>query len=251
MAKRTVLDMTQGILSEMGSDSVNSISDTIEATSVAEVLRQVYFELIDEMDLPTNRKLVSLEGLSDTTKPTHMRIPENVSSVKWVKYDTRNSVSGNKAYSTMHYMIPSDFVTLVNSRPSTDTVNYQVVQYDSNIPLIVGKTHHPTYWTSFDDEYIIFDSYKSSLDSTLQSSKSMCEVEFRPTFTLSDTFIPDLPENLFNNLYTQALTRCIANHKMQINPKAEQSERRFRIRAQRNKWRVKRATDSGPNYARK
>ena len=251
MPKRTVLDMTQGILSEMGSDSVNSISDTIEATSVAEVLRQVYFELIDEMDLPTNRKLVSLEGLGDTAKPTHMRIPENVSSVKWIKYDARTGVSTNKNYRDIKYMAPDEFVTLVTSRPSTDTTNYMVVQYDANIPLVIGVKDSPTYWTSFDDEYVIFDSYDEDVDSTLQSSKSICEVEYRPTFTLSDTFIPDLPENFFNNLYTQALTRCIANDKQQLNPKAEQAERRFRIRAQRNKWRSKRAGDTGPDYSRK
>lgn len=251
MAKRTVLDMTQTILSEMGSDSVNSISDTIEATGVAEVIRQVYFEIIDEMDLHTNRKLVSLEGLGDLAKPTYMRIPENVSSVKWVKYDVRTDVAGNKAYQTISYLSPDEFITMVNSRPSTDTTNYQVIQYDTDIPIIVGVKSAPSFWTSFDDEYIVFDSFDEDVDSTLQSSKSICEVEYRPTFTLSDTFIPDLPENFFNNLYTQALTRCIANNKQQLNPKAEQAERRFRIRAQRSKWRSNRVGDSGPNFSRK
>jgi hypothetical protein len=234
----------------MDSDSVNSISDTIEATSVAEVVKQVYLDIIDEMGLPVNNKLVALEGLGDSTKPTHMHIPDDVSLIHWIKYDTRTDVAGNKVYNEIGYMTPQNFVSMVNVRPSTDTVNYQVVQYDSNVPLIIGKKHAPTAWTSFDDEYIIFDSYDSSVDSTLQSSKSIISANYRPTFTLTDTFIPDLPENLFSLLYTQALSRCFANQKQQLNPKVERQESRMRVRAMRNRWRQSRSTFDGPNYAR-
>lgn len=248
---RTLLDLTQTILSEMVSDSVNSISDTIEATSVAENIRQVYLEMIDEYELPSNRKLVALEGLGDTSKPTHMRMPENVSSLKWIKYDTRTDVTANRSYATIHWMEPSDFVEYVNGRPSTDTTNYQVVQYDSNIPLIIDKRNGPSYWTSFDDEYIIFDAFDSDVDSTLQSSKCICEVEFRPTLALTDTAVPDLPQNLENVLFIRALNRSFVGRKGQVNPKTEQVERRMNIRAQRRKWRSNRLADTGPNYSRK
>ena len=248
---RTLLDLTQTILSEMTSDSVNSISDTIESTSVAEIIRQVYLEMVDEMDLPSNRKLVALEGLGDTAKPTHMRIPENVSEVKWVKYDKRTTVSGNKDYRDITWIDPNTFVTMVNARPSTDTTNYQVVQYDANIPLVIDKRNGPNYWTSFDDDYVVFDAYDNDVDSTLQSSKSIADVEFRPSLSLTDAAIPELPDNLQNTLYLRALSRAMADRKNQINPKVEQSERRMNIRAQRIKWRAQRLTDTGPNYSRK
>jgi len=38
MAKKTVLDMVQDILSDMESDEVNSISDTTEALQVAQII---------------------------------------------------------------------------------------------------------------------------------------------------------------------------------------------------------------------
>jgi len=39
--KSTVLDMTQSILSGLGSDEVNSISDTTESLQVAEVINKL------------------------------------------------------------------------------------------------------------------------------------------------------------------------------------------------------------------
>src|SRR5690606_26559721 len=116
--------------------------------------------------------------------------------------------------------------------------------------LIIGKTAAPQYWTSFDDKYIVFDSYDTGVEATLQSSKSIVYAEFRPNFILDDDFIPVLPDNLTNTLYIQCLNRCYAAFKETLNPKTERQESRMRIRTQRNKWRHRRQTESGPNYGR-
>ena len=251
MAKRTLLDMTQSILESMDSDSVNSISDTVEATQVANAIKRTYLELMTEMDLPFKNDLVNLEGLGDTTKPTHMRIPELCQQIFWIKYDTRNSVSGDKVYSDIRYLEPAAFVAHCNGRPSTDTTNYLVVQYNANSPLVIDKKNAPTYWTSFDDEYVVFDAYDSDVDSTLQSSKVLSHGAVSPNLTVANTTIPDLPENLFPLLYAQSEALCHALYRQTINPKAERSENRLRVRSMRNKWRESRMTDQGPNYGRR
>lgn len=250
MPKRTLLDLVQGILTETNGDQVNSISDTLEATDVANVVRQKYFDIIDEMDLPVNFQLISLEGLGDVTKPTHVRIPENVGQIQWIKYDTRTSNLLQKHYIDLTYRTPQEFVTLVNGRSSIDTTNYQIVQQDSNIPLIIGKLLGPTYWTSFDDEFIVLDSYNNAVDDTIQSSKNICYASTRPVFTLVDSFVADLPENLFGLLYAQSKATCFADFKETLNPKAERDESRLRVRSQRNKWRQSRMTHVGANYGR-
>lgn len=250
MADRTLLDIVQGILGEMVSDEVNSISDTLEATSIANVVRQVYLEMVDEFDLPAEKTLRALTGLGDVTKPTHMKLPQEVSLVEWIKYDVRIDPAANKAYRDITFKDPLDFVTMINLRPSTDTTNYQVVQWDANVPLIVGRRVGPTYWTSFDDNYIVFDSYNENVDSSLQSAKTICEVEVRPVFLLDDEFVPALPENLINVLYIQALARCMVDFKDRVNPKVEQKESRMRVRTMRNKWRQGRQQYLGPDYGR-
>jgi hypothetical protein len=251
MAKRTLLDITQGILSGMDSDEVNSISDTVESLQVANLVRRVYFDLVDDLELPHTSDIISLESLADPAKPTHMRMPEAVSRIEWIKYDARLEVADAKAYRDMKWMHPYDFIGFSTARDSTDTTNNLVVQYSANITLVIDKIQAPTYWTSFDDEYIVFDSYDLALEANLQASKTLCGAAIRPTFTLTDTFIPDLPENLFSLLYAQSEAMAHVFVKQFANPKADLMEHRLRVRAQRNKWRQKRMVYVGPDYGRK
>jgi hypothetical protein len=251
MAKYTLLEMTQRILSNMDSDEVNSISDTIESEQVAEVVRQAYFDLVDEHDLPSNGDLVNLTGLGNTAKPTHMLIPESTLQVKWIKYDCRQETTDPISYKDIKYLDPKDFIELCNSRDSTDTTNNKVVQYNADTPIVISKIAGPTHWTSIDDEYIVMDSYDSDVDTTLQSSKCMSFGYTRPEFILADTTIPDLPENLFTYLLAKAEATCFSNFKQMVNPKAEQREGRMRIRSQRNKWREARMLNEGYNFGRK
>lgn len=251
MAQLTLLQIVQDILGEMDGDAVNSISDTIESQSIASVVRQTFYDIVEEMDIPGRQTLGSLEGLGDVSRPNVMQIPSNVNKVLWIKYDIRADVSSDKRYSNITYKNPLEFVEYVNYRPSTDTTNYQVVQWDSNVPLIIRKTHYPEYWTSFDDDLIVFDGYDSNVDTTLQASKSICQLQVSPTLVLADNSVPDLPNNLNRLLYTQALARCCADFKAQLNPKHERNENRFRVRSQRNKWREGRMVKSGPDYGRK
>lgn len=251
MAKRTILDMTQDILSKMNSDSVNSIGDTEEATQVAEIVRSCYYDIIEVYDLPHTKELFSLDGMANVNRPATMKLPENISKVLWVKYDTRIDVNHSKNYTDIKFLTPYDFVSYCNARPSTDTATYQTVNPHTNISVVIDKTHAPTFWTSFDDEHIEFDSFDSGVENTMHASKTICEGFRRPTFTLTDTFTPDLPENLFSLLEAQAEAACFAYHKQTMNPKSEERERRHRIRAQRSKWRTKRPLLETPDYGRK
>lgn len=251
MAKRSLLNMVQGILSAMDSDEVSSISDTMEAQQVARIIEDTYWDLVDEHDLPHTCDIFSLEGLADPTKPTHMRLPQNVSKIEWIKYDRRLSSYDPKTYQTITYMEPLEFVERLASRDTTDTSNYLEVPYKNNINLTIYNNSPPTFYTMFDDEYVIFDSWLDSLDTTLVASKTLCYGNLRPSFVSEDDdFVPDLPEQLFANLYNEAMSRSMNLWKQSVLPKVEQSASRMRVRAQRNKWRQT-MLHKGPDYGRR
>jgi hypothetical protein len=250
MASRTVLELVQDIITETGGDEVNSISDTIEAGDVATILRQVYSEIVDEYSLPSTRTIQALTGLGDVARPNMMQIPEGSYDIQWIKYDNRTSFGANKDYQPIKYLSPEEFVTLVNSRPSTDTTNYTVVQWDSNVPLVIHKKLGPQFWTSFDDDLIVFDAYNTTVESTLQSSKSIVYVETRPSLTVADDFIPDLPENLENLLYIKTLNRVLSTDDI-VKPGLMRQESRSEVRTQRNKWREGRQIYNTNNFGRK
>lgn len=250
MAKMTLLEIVQDILNDMDSDNVSDIAETVESEQVASIVRRTYFNLMDELDLPHTAGLVKLTASGTTARPTHMSMPDNISKLLWVKYDVREAVSDPIAYRTIKYMEPYDFITMLSSRDSTDTTNVQSVSDPSGVTLLIGKVNAPSYWTSLDDETIIFDSYDSALDSTLQNSKTLCHAYLRPTWTHTNAAIPDLPENLFSLLVAEARASCFALLKGQPNPKAELTARRFRIRSQRNRWRENGELHT-PDYGRK
>jgi hypothetical protein len=73
------------------------------------------------------------------------------------------------------------------------------------------------------------------VDATLQQSKTQAFLEYGPTFTQADTFVPDLPANLEALFYRTVENTAYALFKQTVNPKLEVKERRLRVRAQRNK----------------
>src|SRR5258705_4723346 len=88
--KRTLLDMTQSILSSLSSDEVNSISDTTESLQVAEIIRTTYFNMISRLGVVNHKQLIQLDPSLDPTMPVLMYIPQGISNIEWLKYFDSN-----------------------------------------------------------------------------------------------------------------------------------------------------------------
>lgn len=233
MAKLTLLEMTQSILSAMDSDSVSSIDDTVESVQVADTIREVYEEMMSSRDWPFLMTLSSLEGLGNVSYPTKMRIPEGVNKLFWVKYDKTD----------VEYLPPKLFIDMLDQRSGTDI--------DSNGYCL---SRNPLYWTSVDDNYVLFDSINQSVDTTLVSSKCQCYCVRVPTWTHVDTFVPDIPEKVFPTLLAEAKATCFLNIKQQANNKEEYKARKGRVRLQNEAWRVNDGEykyNTNVNYGRK
>jgi hypothetical protein len=252
---RTLLDVVQGILSKLDSDTVNSIGDTVEADQVADIVRQTYYDLIDEYQLPGNRVIANLEGVSDTERPNLLKLPDDVQALIHWQYDVRENPTDPIRYVPVDYKLPSDFLSMVNQRNSADTETYKVVEISVGVPVIVDITTGPRYWTSFDDKYIVTDNVNFHVDASLQGAKTQAWYEKRHIFLKEDYYVIDIPQNLESLLYRTAENEAYAIFKQDINPKLEQKERRLRIRAQRNKHRSQQYENNllseAPNYGRR
>lgn len=235
MAALTLLDMVQSILNDMDSDAVNSISDTVEAMQVASIVRDTYLAFAASRDWPWLESLTNLTGLGDTSNPTQMRMPTSVDKLKWVKYNKKD----------VTYLPPKDFKDLIDRRDTTAS-NVNAGGYVTD--------RDPLYWTSYDDDYVWFDSYDSSVDSTLQESKSTVFAVLSPSWTHSDAFVPQLPVKLFPTLLSDAKSTAFLTLKQSANPKEEQKARRGTTRAIAESWRVEKGEwgyGRNINYGRK
>lgn len=235
MAKMTLLAMTQNILSALDSDPVSDIDETVESTQVVEIIRESFYELMASRNWGFLRTLTNLTGLGDTSNPTKMQIPNTLNKILWVKY---NNVE-------VAYLTPEDFHDKVSSRTPTSGL------VDANG---YGLSVDPSYWTTYDDKYIIFDSRDSSVDNTLQQSKSSVYGVKEATFTLSNVFTPDIPEKMFPLLLSEAKAQAFVNLKQQSNVREERKAQRARVALRNEAWRTEKGEprfNTRVNYGRK
>lgn len=252
--KYTVLDIVQAALRTIKSDAVNSISDTDEATDIAYIVRDVYLELMaSRPDWEHLQEAVSFTGLGNTSRPTHMEMDTDLElvNVDSVYYDKRAAASDPPLYQRVYYLTPEEFLRKSTSR-SSDSGNTTTLEVtdDSGIKLYVRTDAAPMYFTSFDDEKIVFDAYDSDVDTTLQGSKTQATGAKTPSFTVSDSHTPDLPEKWFPYLVAEVKSVVAIEIGEEANPKEEQRARRARASASRKAKAHETAFTARPNYGR-
>lgn len=233
MAKRTLLEMVQNILNAMDSDEVNSISDTVESLQIAEVVRETYDYITSGIEIPGKAGIIRLDASVDVTKPNTMTCPADAEVIEWVRYNGE----------PVAYMEPEVFVQLMVRQQDSGTL------YGD---FYVLTDQDPQFYTSFDDETLVFNSFDSVEDTTLQQSKTLCWGQRVLPFTMDDGFIPALPLNLFPRLLAEAKATCFINYKQVANSKEEQRSRQQLVRNmnERHKSGKVRPIDRLPNYAR-
>ena len=237
MTKKTLLQLTQDILSEMDSDEVNSIDDTVESLQVAQIIQTCYYEMMANRNWPHLRKIVQLDASGDITKPNYLKLPENLKELSFFKYETQKVGETKKVITEIKYKHPDEFLSLISNRNS-DNADVQIVEDFSGAKLLILKNTAPQYWTSFDDVYLVTDAYDIGLETTLQKSKSQCVAFIIPPWTNEDDFIPDLPIDAFPALFEEAKSTAFFVLKQMVNQKAEQKASRQGRWLARKAWRA-------------
>jgi hypothetical protein len=253
--KYTLLDLTQTILSSIDGDEINSINDSVESQQVVKIIRSAYFDLIARAGLPEHNSLVTLDASTDPLKPVLMTLPSSVNKISWVKY---NACTVDNPEITMEHVQALPLEEFLNRMHSLDTTSDSVSSFNHTIGAdtftVMYKTDKaPSYYTTFDDNTFIFDSYDSAVDGTLQKSKTLVLGSGIIPFTLSDTFIPDLDEPQFALLLNEAKALASAELRQIQHPKAEINAKRGWSTIQKNKTAIETSSDFDklPNFGRK
>lgn len=277
----TLLDYVQTILSSMDSDEVNSIADNTEALQVANIVKQTYFNVISRTNLPEHKQLIQLEPSLSLIEPVVMVIPDGVGKVDWIKYFNSNvndtppttdphGINVDIVPSTDTTTIPvpgyeyvriipvTKFIEITNSYnpEESDVSQFQFADSSNGISgtyTFYYKTdRQPRYCTVLSDYYVIFDSFDSSVDSTLQASKTMAYGEIIPFWKMEDTFIPNIDEETVPLLLNEAKSLAFYELKQSLHQKAEQEAKRGWSSVQRDKHKVDKpsAFDQLPDFGR-
>lgn len=172
MARLTYLQIVQRVASAIDSDNVTAIDESPESEQIAELVKTVYDDLMSEFPWYHKRETIQLE----VTATAHiMKIPNDVEQLASdiIYYDNE----------PVYYWHPDKMRDhLANQDTSLSTIDSNGAQNDKD----------PSYWSSYDDENIIFDSYDGTL---VQAETAVWAIkEVSPPET--DTDVPDMPNNL-------------------------------------------------------
>jgi hypothetical protein len=237
--KMTLLQMVQNILSDMDSEEINSITDSNEAGQVATVIENAYFAMLSTRVIPELSQIIKLTSFSSSARPTHFSFPSRVKNIEFLDYNS-TKVVGGVDYRRLTYLEPDEFFALSDSRDSLASNIKKVGDVQADSTLLIRTDVMPSYYTSFDDENVVLDSYMSTVDSTLTSAKTRAYGIKYPTFdSFSDTFTPDIDEVMFPYLLAEAKSTAMSLFKSGSDPKIEQAARRQKVYVQNDLYKIK------------
>jgi len=221
--KRTLLDMTQNILSALNSDEVNSISDTPESLQVAETIKTTFYNIMSRSSAPLQEELFQLDPSGDITQPVLMYRPDHISKMEWIKYFDNSAPPDSVQYKYVTILPIRQFIDMVDSfnPQQTDTDTFTFTANGKSFTFNYKNNKQPQFCTVIQNFYAIFDGYDQAIDSTLQANKTMCWGEVLPLWQMVDSFIPALDEQQFPLLLNEAKALAFLELKQMTHPKAE------------------------------
>lgn len=212
----------------MDSDEVNSINDTVESQQVVQVIKTVYNDIVSRGDPLTLKTPFTLDSAADADFPVLMTKPDSIVNIDWIRYNGAPIDSEEPSWQDVTYLEPGDFIKFVQqfsiNSEDVGTMTYTV----NGFTMVFNyKTNNfPHFYTSFDDNVIIFDSFDSQISDTLQTVRTLCYGLRDVTFSETDGFIPELSSDQFSLLLNEAKSLAWAELKQTPHAKAEQSARR-------------------------
>ena len=257
--KATLLSLTQSVLRAINGAQINSISDTEEAVSITDIIKECYYDIISNADLPELTIPFNLTSSGNILLPVLMTIPDIIVGLEELKYDVKKVTDTTSSYVDIKYLPLQNFLAMVDTLDITDTSTSKLTwasPIGDNITFKFRNDVGPSHYTSLDDKTLLFDAYDSAVDSTLQSTKTKCVGIYEAAWSIVDTFIPALDAQQYNILLKEAKAMAFSELRQTQNVDAKKDARRGRILANSKKLKADYKQNSYydfslPNYGRK
>ena len=247
--KRTLLQAVQEYLDATSGFYVDSIFDTDESQQVAKIAERVYYQMVQTYDnLLFTMDELDLESVADVAKPNYMLLPESVQKVQeskvWYNVSTD---AATLSYKSITYLPPLDFIAHTLHSNITTSI---IVEGYNNTKMPVKNKEFPSYFTSFDGKYLVFDAYHSDYDTVLQASKTRFIGSQEKTFLQEDSFVIPIPTHLSETYLDMFLNEALTLVHQQPIGMISQRARASRIRLQQASRTVG-SSRSGTKYGRR
>ena len=228
--KLTLLQVVQKTLEALNLNEVNSISDSPDAEQVAQIAQDTWYELLNQSEWPFSIRLEQLESVADNTKPNYLRIPDEVTRIDQIKYDNTDPDDAVDAVDLVNidnikWLSPQDFLNMTQGRNTQQDTITTITDYNG-VRYHIYNDRGPSYWTSFDDKYVVFDAFDDDIESTLQGTKSQILAKWIEDFVVADDTLVNAPAHFFATWLAEVKSTAFIYMKQEASPKDEQRARR-------------------------
>ncbi len=237
MSVYTLLEIVQDVHNDLNLDPVNTIGDTPDSLRVAQIAKTTFFEFLSRRDWPHLRELGQLNNASDLSQKTALVLPEKISRIEWIRYNTRREDNPRNTFNYIQYLEPDEFMDLATDLDTTRP-NIEPVTTPNGATFYIRNDKFPEYWTSFDDKILYFDSFDSAIETTLIGNKTQVLMYRTPSWYSSDNSIPDIPVEAFPGYLAEV--KSVASIKINEiqDGKSEQQSVRQQRRLSNQAWRA-------------
>lgn len=239
----TVLDVANKCLNDMNSFQVNSISDTEEALQVASIIEDKYYSMLETMDWPVDSDYLPLVTSAIDAGPTTLSIPTSVDKVDNLRYNG----------ASLKHVDSEVFLSTALSPTNADNPNMELVQFGPNIQGYVLNNKDPEFFTTFNDELIVCDSYNKDVEDKLVASKSLAEVFKHQVITIDDSTPIPITKKMQPYFLAEVKAACFKKVKQQVSDEDERDRRiqRSRLQAEAKKQQDKDAGSKSRGFGRR
>lgn len=184
---RTLGYLVQRVMEKLDLDPINSLNDSPDALLIAREAEDTYYDLINRNEWPERYDLINVESVGDTANPTTLRLSDSTLNIQSLRYNVTTADDTDTVWRELIQLAPEDFLDKVYGRKDSETT-VTTASY-KGLELYVYNDTMPTYFTVFDNEYLVLDSWDSTIESTVQGVKSVCRGSTVPTFETTDEYV--------------------------------------------------------------
>lgn len=227
MAKKTLLKLVQLIGERIGSDEIDTIDETIEASEIVSILENTYDEILDRRDWEFLRdRVLRMKARAVTdTKLFNLDIPSIVTKLQCVKY-----IDDNGRFPELEYVEPCKFIERLDGRNAGEA-NVTEIANDDGVLLKIITDQPPTFYTSFDEDTVSFDAYDAARGSGNQAGDSIIIANIKPAMDFTDpTAKFPIPERMGTLLLNEAMATAGVHLRQVTDSRAERIARRQGIK---------------------
>lgn len=218
----TNLELLKKVSRAINSDEVDALDETLESLDILDIMERTLDDICSRRhwEFMKDKVAQAIAG----SHVVELTIPPAVVRMQQLRYNT------SAGWKTLTYMEPDLFMQrLQTTGDNTDTVTINGVE------IYPRNDADPQYFTSFNEQTVVLDSYNSSVDASgVDYTKSYIAGIVKPTFDFDEltsaSVYQDIPELMFNYWLWETIAVASAELRQMDSQRAERSARRAYIR---------------------